>query len=198
MHERRLVLALLPFLFLVVPAGAAQTYRFDRVHAAPWRVDEAASRVGFAFTQAGAESQGAFRDFAAEIDFDPKAPKTSSVRAVIEVASITTENAKRDAVVKGPEWLGAEAYPEAIFQSTAFAAKGGDRYEVQGNLTLKGETRRVALPMQIAVEGDTATASGTITIDRTAYGVGTDQWAANLVVGKEVGIVLEFKAKRAE
>ena len=162
--------------------------------AAAWTVDPDASRVGFVFTQAGAENEGRFETFEAEIDFDPEAPEAGRVRAVIDVGSITTGNPERDATVQGAEWLGAEAHPEAVFEGRGFEPTGDGAYELPGRLTLKGVTQDAILPVTISVEDERATAEGTITIDRTDFEVGTGQWAAGSVVGKEVKIVLDLEA----
>ena len=162
--------------------------------AAAWTVDPDASRVGFVFTQAGAENEGQFATFEAEIDFDPQAPEAGRVRAVIDVGSIATGNPERDATVKGPEWLGAEAHPEAVFEGQGFEPTGDGAYDLPGTLTLKGTTRDVTLPVTITLNGERAEAEGTIAIDRTNFEVGTGQWAAGSVVGKEVGIVLDLEA----
>ena len=70
--------------------------------------------------------------------------------------------------------------------------KAGEGYEAVGEMTLKGVTRPLTLPFTLQIDGDTAEAEASFTIDRTRFGVGSG-WD----VPDSVRIVLDLKARAA-
>ncbi|HRY23075.1 MAG: YceI family protein [Geminicoccaceae bacterium] len=159
-----------------------------------WRMIDDESSLAFTFKQMGSPVTGRFETFTAAISFDPAAPDAASVEAVIEIASVDTGNAERDAGIGGPDWFDAATYPTARFVSTGFTATGGDSYDVAGELTIRDVTDAVVLPMTIAVDGDRAVATGTLELDRTTFGVGQGDWASATAVGHEVLLEIEVVA----
>ena len=89
------------------------------VAAAEWRVDPAASRLGFFGTQAGSPFEGSFEKFSANIRFDAADLSTSNVVVVIDMASARTGNAERDVALKGQDWFAISPYPQARFETKA-------------------------------------------------------------------------------
>ncbi|HAI28113.1 MAG TPA: YceI family protein, partial [Thalassospira sp.] len=57
-------------------------------------------------------------------------------------------------------------------------------------------TREVILPFDLEIEGNEAKATGTVTINRTDFGVGQGQWADTSQVGDPVTIEIDIEAKR--
>ncbi|MEZ5864907.1 MAG: YceI family protein [Geminicoccaceae bacterium] len=159
-----------------------------------WRMIEGESSLAFTFRQMGSPVTGRFDAFTADISFDPQALDAASVEAVIEISSVATGNAERDAGIEGPDWFDAAAYPTARFVSTGFTATGGDAYEVAGELTIRDVTAPVVLPMTITIDGDRAVAKGSVELDRTVFGVGRGDWASATAVGHEVMLELEVVA----
>lgn len=159
-----------------------------------WRMVDGESSLAFTFRQMGSPVTGAFERFAADISFDPKALAAARVETVIEIESVATGNAERDAGIEGPDWFDAKAYPTARFVSTGFTAAGGDAYEVEGKLTIRDVTLPIVLPMTITVDGDRAVAKGELELDRTAFGVGRGEWAAENLVGHQVLLRVEVVA----
>ena len=72
--------------FLLAGTGFAETYRIDPTH----------SSVGFSIRHIFSQVKGQFGDFSGEIVYDPKHEENSSVAVIIQVASIDTENERRD------------------------------------------------------------------------------------------------------
>ena len=73
---------------------------------------------------------------------------------------MTTNNHDVDSLLKGPNFLDVQKFPAARFVSTAIAAKGGDRYEAQGKLTIRDVTRDAVLPFTLAIADDPAQPGG--------------------------------------
>lgn len=82
---------------------------------------------------------------------------SSAVQASIDVSTLRTGNAMRDEKVLGPDVLDVASYPTIDFSSRALSADSQGRYELEGDLTIHGVTRR-------------------ITLDLTVHGAITDTW----------------------
>lgn len=96
--------------------------------------------------------KGHFRRFDAELVVGAT-PGETTVTATIEVASIDTGNADRDAHVLAPELLDVERRPEIAFRSTGVRG-AGDEWVMDGDLTLGGITRPVTLAVELGGIGD--------------------------------------------
>ena len=85
--------------------------------------------------------RGQFNDFESTINGD-------SVSATIKSASIDTNNAERDAHVKGEDFFNVEQFPEMTFKSTSFDVDDNGNGTVTGDLTIKGITKPVTLDVE--------------------------------------------------
>ena len=175
-----------------------------------WSLDNSHSVVGFSVKHFFTPVRGQFDDYEAKVNFDPANPEASTVEVRIAVASVNTNNEKRDNHLQTPDFFDAETYPYITFESTAVRQTGESEYLVTGNLTIKDVTREVELPvtllgvtelndeMSAAFGGIEQVASfeGATTIERNDFGVGTGSWAATLVVGGEAEIDLALEVNR--
>lgn len=84
--------------------------------------------------------KGNFNDFKGSFEYDEKAQKLVSLNGEIKVASINTENAKRDKHLRAPDIFNAEAFPLITFKLTKI-----DDDEVYGDFTMKGVTKNIKL-----------------------------------------------------
>jgi len=128
------------------------------------------------------------------------------VEATIDVASLETRDAQRDAHLKSAEFLDVEKFPNITFKSTSVKSSGGGRGSVEGDLTIHGVTRKVVLSVEGPTEpgkdpwGNTRVgASATTKISRKDYGL---TWNAALetggvLVGDEVTITLDVQFVKA-
>lgn len=175
-----------------------------------WNLDNSHSVVGFSVKHFFTPVQGQFDDYEARVNFDPANPGASTVEVRIAVASVNTNNEKRDAHLQTADFFDAETYPYITFRSTQVRQTGDAEYVVIGDLTIKDVTREVELPvtllgvteldedMSAAFGGieEVASFKGGTTIERNDFGVGTGSWAATLVVGGEVEIDLALEVNR--
>jgi polyisoprenoid-binding protein YceI len=162
-----------------------------------WRLDPAASRLTFRATMSGASFTGVFRRWTARIAFDPKALAASKVEASVDVASAVTGDKDRDQALPTADWFSASAFPTATFVTRGFKDLGGGKYLAIGDLRLRGLSRPVNLPFTLVIAGDTARATGSAVVDRTAFGVGQGQWKTGSVVGTQVTVLVNLVAHRA-
>ena len=88
---------------------------------------------------------GRFEKWDGLIEFDPDDPKQSRVRVQIDAASIDTSEPNRDGHQRSPEFFDVEHHPKIAFETTEIDRHRLDDYEVVGNLTIRGITRKLIL-----------------------------------------------------
>ena len=123
---------------------------------------------------------------------DPKRPEAGSVALLIDASSARFGAPETDAEVVKPAWLATAKFPQASFESTSIRAAGGGRYEVAGRLTIKGSTRDVVVPVQLAQAGGSGAASGSFTIRRLDFKIGEGEWADTGLVADDVVVRFRF------
>ncbi|GJD49666.1 Protein YceI [Methylobacterium crusticola] len=183
MIRTRLALALA--LALVPAAGRA----------ADWTVDPGKSRLGFTGTQVGVPFKGRFSRFEAQISFDPQKPEAGRAVVLVDLTSAETGDVQRDEALPQSDWFDAKSAKQARFEATRFVPKGGDAYDAVGTLTIRGARRDVTLPFRLALDGDTAHATGHLDLVRTQFGVGQGAWTSGQWVALEVGVDIDVTAR---
>jgi polyisoprenoid-binding protein YceI len=164
-----------------------------------WTVDPAKSSLTFAVAVNGQTVTGKFNAFGAIIAFDPADLALSSAKVTIPMAGAKTDDATRDAMLPRPDWFNVPAFPQAVFETTTFAHKGGNAYEAAGKLTLKGITRAISLPFTLDIKGDTAVMKGETVLKRLDFGVGNiKEFAGETPVALSVKVMVNVTAKRAK
>ena len=158
--------------------------------AGTWQVTE--GTLTFAVRQMGADVPGTLPAWTAEIDFDP-ATGTGQVRVAIDTTQLTLGSVTDQA--RGPEFLDTAAHPAASF--TAAIAPQGDTFTATGTLALRGAEVPVTLPFTLVLTGDTATMTGSLTLDRRDFGIGPSYPDEN-TVGFAVQVNVALTASRRE
>ena len=167
-----------------------------------YNIDVSHSSVGFKVKHMMVSNvRGAFTEFEGTFTFDEDSPQAASVEAVIQVASVNTNDEKRDEHLRSPDFFNAAENPTMTFESTKLESKGGGEFLLHGNLTLNGVTKPVTLEAEFAglvndPWGNTRVgfeAEGEI--DRKDFGI---VWSktmdgGGLVVGDKVEIELEIE-----
>ena len=113
-----------------------------------WVVDTNHSSIGFSIRHLGVSKvRGRFTRFDADIIIG-ETLDTTSVRAIVDVASIDTANADRDAHVLSPDLIDVASRPTMTFRSTRVSGAGME-YQVEGDLTIGDVTRPIALAVEL-------------------------------------------------
>jgi polyisoprenoid-binding protein YceI len=73
--------------------------------------------------------------------------------------------------LKSDDFFNVEKYPTATLKITKVTPKGGTNYDVTGDLTIRGKTAPVTFPATVALDGNGATATATVVVDRSKYDV---------------------------
>lgn len=170
-----------------------------------WTIDPRGSSITFTASQVGSLVNGRFPNWTGEIVLDPASIAAARIDIKIETRPVTTNNRDVDSLMKGGNFLDVQKFPEARFVSTSIVAKGSDRYEAQGKLTIRDVTRDAMLPFTLAIADDPAqpgrlraTARGRLILKRLDFGVGQNEWAGTGQVANEVTVDLTVVAGRGK
>jgi polyisoprenoid-binding protein YceI len=168
-----------------------------------WKIDPAHSHAEFKVKHMMISNvKGSFKGLTGTLIEDTADPTRSQVEATIEIGTISTGDAQRDAHLKSPDFFHHEQHPVMTFKSIKIEKKGDEEYVVTGDLTLHG----VSKPVTFTVEGPSAPGkdpwgntriglSATTKINRKDFGL---TWNAALesggiLVGEDVQIVLDVQ-----
>jgi polyisoprenoid-binding protein YceI len=114
-----------------------------------WSVDPSHSRVEFQVKHLGiATVRGHFGSFEGTLEVGDD---LSSVRAsgTVEVASVNTNEEKRDEHLRSADFFDADQHPQIRFASTAIVPVDDETFEIQGDVTLHGVTRPIVLKAEV-------------------------------------------------
>lgn len=172
----------------VIPGYVAGTWKIDTVH----------SDVSFFVRHLGVSKvRGHFAAFEGTI-VTAENPLESSVNAVIQTTSVSTNNEARDTHVRSADFLDIENFPELTFTSTAVRPETSEVFQVDGELTLRGVTKPVTLKLELngfgkGFDGNAVAGFSAATeISRSDFGV--TGGPAGAAVGDKIRIALEVEA----
>jgi len=113
-----------------------------------WAIDPAHSQVQFAARHMMiSKVRGRFRDFSGTVHVG-QTPEESWVEATIRAGSIDTGDEGRDRHLRSPDFLDIERYPEITYRSTSIRPGKGQRWLMEGDLTIRDVTRAVTLDFE--------------------------------------------------
>jgi len=160
-----------------------------------WAVQKGAT-LGFTATWSENAIEGRFKTWTADILFSPEALDRSKLTVSIDVASVDTGDAQRDQSLPSGDFFDTAEHPKATFTATKFRKTGEGKFVADGTLDLRGVKKPLSLPFSLKIVGDTATASGVTTLDRTTFGVGQGEWASTDEIAAKVKVSFKLTAKR--
>ena len=171
-----------------------------------WTVDKSHSTTNFKVRHLMANFTGRFADFDGSINIDRAKPSNSSVEFTIQTASIDTGNKNRDEHLRSADFFDAANHPTISFKSTSVKQKSKDTYDVTGDFTMRGVTKRITLPVthlgfiKDARGNETGGFEIETTINRKDYGViwnrALDEGGVVLGEDVKVSINLEVRKKK--
>jgi polyisoprenoid-binding protein YceI len=167
-----------------------------------WTIDPLHSRAQFSVRHFMISNvRGDFSAIKGSVEnFDGKDATKARLNVTIEVDSITTRVQKRDDHLRSADFFDVANHPTMTFVSTSITPAANGRYNMTGNLTIRGTTRPVTFVMEplsqhiVDPQGNTRVgAAATATINRRDFGVNFTQMLDNNVigVGDEVLITLD-------
>jgi polyisoprenoid-binding protein YceI len=166
----------------------------DSVSAATFRIDSSRSslvvqifRDGVA-AKLGHDHVVRATTFSGRVTYDPSTPALSSVAAQVRTATLRVDDAETrrkfglegqpsgndlaeiEKSMKAEGQLDVARFPVITFTSTTVTRQTADRYLVTGPLTIRGVTRTVQFPANVAMEGNVFRATATLTVMQSAFG----------------------------
>jgi polyisoprenoid-binding protein YceI len=166
-----------------------------------WNVDPVHSTIGFEVKHFGISTfRGSFAGYEGTIATSDGS--LERVEGKVDVASVDVKDGQLAAHLQGEDFFDVANHAEIGFVSTAVSGLEDGRYELTGDLTIRGVTRPVTLEVEIdgagedPVGGERISLIGRGEIDRTEFGIAWNQTIANgaLVVGEKVRLVLTVEA----
>ena len=171
-----------------------------------FNVDKSHSEVTFQVRHLLTKVRGRFSEFNGVIAYDEAQPEKSSVSISIQASSIDTNEPNRDTHLRSEDFFAVDKHTTLDFTSTQIVPAGTDRFDVTGDLTIRGVTKRVTVPVSVlgkAIDpwGNEKLGLETeFTVNRKDFGL---VWNAALetggfLVGDDVKIALSLQAAAAK
>jgi polyisoprenoid-binding protein YceI len=139
-----------------------------------WNLDSVHSRVDFEVRYLAGSFKGEFREISAELTVEAE---RASLEGTAKVASVDVKDENLSAHLQSPDFFDAERHPELRFGAQDIRLDGDGRVSVDGELTIKGVTKAVAVtgtvtaPIADPYGNDRIGVNLTTKIDRTDFGV---------------------------
>ncbi len=145
-----------------------------------WTLDPARTTVSFA-TKAMwiLPVKGTFAVRSGTGSVGPDGALSGSI--VFDAASVSTGITKRDAHLRTDEFLDVANHPTFEFSVTGATARGAGQVELTGDLTVRGNSRPLTVPAEVVATDTEATFTGTLDIDRSAWGLSWKEKGAAMV-----------------
>ena len=190
-HAHLGLLALVGLIVCGAPAAWATTYAIDPEH----------TSVGFKIRHLFSNVRGTFNDVEGTFEYVPGQPEQWTVTAIVQVASIDTNQEDRDTHLRSEDFFDAETYPTLSFTSTKVVYADSDTTQLHGLLTIHGVEQPVVFDLEVHGEGRDPWGNlrsgftATTTINRKDFGLNWNQVleTGQLLVGEDVEITLEIE-----
>lgn len=164
-----------------------------------YAIDPEHSFTNWSVRHVVARTTGTFNDMQGKLLIDADNLENSSIEVSINMLSVNSSHAKRDAHIVKEDYLDAQRFGKATFVSSKVVASSATEGEITGKLTLHGVTREVTFPFKVLGFGDDPWGGYRVgleantTIKASDYGFG---WSKSGPVGDEVELTLLIEAKR--
>jgi polyisoprenoid-binding protein YceI len=167
---------ILTCLLATMPAAMAQ------------EIDPGKSEIRFVSRQMNVPIEGRFAGLSGTVHLDPAKPENG--RAEIEVALAGIDAGSDDATteVRRRSWFNIAAFPVASFIASGVEPLCGNQYQAQGELSIKGITRRISVPFSVRQDGGTTIYEGGFTLLRLNFNIGEGVWSDTETVANEVEV----------
>ncbi|HTN94847.1 MAG TPA: YceI family protein [Gallionella sp.] len=177
---------------LILPvtiAACSSAYAAEECYTA----DAADGTVTFRAMQRGAPYTGSFLRFAGEACFVKD--RLTRIDATLDPSSVDTGLPELDAGLKGVDFFDVREFPSVSFASTSVQPQGNAQL-TRGTLEIKGNRREVQVLLHTRRQGDKMSLSGSFTLDRLQYGIGTGDWTNTKWLGAEVQVDIDATLSR--
>ncbi len=191
---KRIILIVLSLILL----GQTQLMAYE------WKADPVHTGILFEIKHVYSTVRGHFSNFTGDVFFDPDNLEKSKCDFIVKVDSINTNNGKRDKHLRSDDFFAASKYPVMTFKSSRVSHAGGNKYTLEGKMTIKDVTKDMVLEIiywgqkenplkknQMVAGFDTR-----FKINRLDYQVGDGKFYKMGVVGKDIDILITLEVLR--
>lgn len=134
------------------------------------QIDQAKSKIGALGAKISAKHPIDFHDYTGSVTLEGDVP--AGVKFDVKMATLTSDNEKLTGHLLNEDFFFVEKHPNATFTSTKVTTGGtGGTHTVEGDLTIRGMTKRVTFPATFAVGTSEVTANTEFVINRQDFGV---------------------------
>lgn len=144
------------------------------------QIDKEQSAISFVGKSDVIDHQGKFNEYSATVTLDEENPadlEKASITAEIDITSVVVDaDGLQDHLLKD-DFFSTETYPKATFVSTGIVSKGGNMYDISGDLTIKGVTKPITFTAEITDDYLTAQYD----LPRAEFGIGNDSYGQKLL-----------------
>ncbi|MDN4606369.1 YceI family protein [Sporosarcina highlanderae] len=113
---------------------------------ATWKVDASHTSVGFSVKHMMVSKvKGSFSGVEGTIEGDIEDLTGASISFTIDASTINTNSVDRDNHLRSADFFDVENFPSITFVSTDIVKKGEGEYDITGDLTMRGVSKKVTL-----------------------------------------------------
>lgn len=144
------------------------------------------STLGFSGKFQGQQFDGSFGKFDAAISYDPANLATAKFDVTVDMSTAKTGDGDRDAALPGSDFFDVKQFATAHYVTTGFTKDAKGNVIANGNLTLHGVTKPVALKVAFSPNAGGARLSVTGTMKRLDFGVGSGEYKDTSTIADDV------------
>ncbi|MCU0425137.1 MAG: YceI family protein [Candidatus Kapabacteria bacterium] len=172
-----------------------------------WTLDKSHSSVKFGVQHlVVSEVEGSFKSFTGTVNAKDDQFTDAKIDFAVDIASINTDDEKRDGHLKSDDFFNAEKFPQMKFVGKTFKKTGKNKYKLTGDLTIRDVTKTVSFDVDFGgivkdPWGNTKAGFKAVTsINRFDYNLkwNTMLEAGGAVVGKDVKITVNIELAKAK
>ncbi len=134
--------------------------------------NQSATKVMFKIKNFGSYVDCMFSKADFEVKFDKNDLANSYINTTIAVSSIETQNKSRDKSLAKKKYFNVAEYPNITLKSTKIEMIDTNLYNLTGDLTIKGTTKSITIPIKLSEKDNKINITSDFTIDRLDYKVG--------------------------
>jgi polyisoprenoid-binding protein YceI len=154
----------------------------DRLPAGVWSIDPHGSEVLFKARAFGfLPVVGAFEEFGGQLSID--AGGAVGGELTVQMASINTGWARRDARLRGADYFQADRYPTMTFKVQRIEPSGSEHQNLSGSLQIQEKAVPLDFPVYAIAHGDHLHLEGEVEVAHDVAGLG---WSKPFFVGNRL------------
>lgn len=145
--------------------------------------------------EASVSIKGKFDKWDATLTFTSPEVTTGVLDIKIDAASVDTGSGMKNGKLKGKNFFNVKENPQITFRSTKVVPVGPDKFEVDGDFTIRGVTKQEKLSLTVQRTGTgEGTIAGKMAFDRKQYGMNSG--IPFIKIADRVEVTVQLKAVR--